>query len=84
MPTFEAEDLFRTAKSLITDRAFLEVLRRLESRYSDDWKRSDPDRSIYREHAYHMVRAIDELRGELEALASEPDVAAYNRRLRGV
>lgn len=82
MATFEQEDLYRAAGALKNDKACSEVLRRLEEKYIDAWKSSSAQDYDTRDDAYRMVRAIYELRGELNALASEPNVAAFNRRLR--
>jgi hypothetical protein len=43
---------------------------------------SHPDRGDDRDDAYRMVRAIGEFRNELTALAAEPTVTAFNRRLK--
>lgn len=81
MTTFEQEDLYRAAQALNRDRAAQEVLRRLQSSYIDKWKTSSPDQSGEREDAYRMMRVIDEFMGELSALAAEPSVTSFNRRL---
>lgn len=83
MSTFEQEDLWRAAKQLVGDRAVEEVIRRIEQRLMDDWSNSDPEKYEARDAAYHLVRAIRTFRDELAALASEPDVTAFNRRLKG-
>jgi len=58
--------------------------RRLEERMIYTWKASAPDASQARDDAYLMVRAIAELRNELTALAAEPTVDRFNRRLKSV
>ena len=82
MSTFEQEELWRSAKSLASDKAASSVLDRLEQRYIDEWKQSDPDDLGRRDVAFFMVRAIIAFRAELIALASEPDVARFNSRLK--
>jgi len=82
MATWEQENLYRAAKALQNDDASSEVFRRLEQRYIEAWKTSSLDQVDVREDAYRMMRAISELRGELSALAAEPNIAAFNRRLR--
>jgi len=78
----EKEDLWRAAKLLDGDKAVEEVFSRLEARYVEDWKGSAPDNERKRMEAYYMVRAIDAVRSELTALASEPDILHFNKRLR--
>ncbi len=82
MATFEKEDLWRAAQALAKDRATLEVLSRLENRFTEDWKGSLPEAHTKRDDAYHMVRAIAAFRDELTALAAEPSVTQFNHRLR--
>lgn len=83
MATFEEEDLYREAKALANSKATMEVIRRIEQRLIDDWSNSDPEKYEARDAAYHLVRAVRTFRDELAALASTPDVTAFNRRLKG-
>jgi hypothetical protein len=57
------------------------VLRRIESACIASWREA-PNLEA-REAAHARIRAIDDLRAELAALAAEPDVVSFNRRLRG-
>lgn len=82
MTPHELEDIYRAATALSRDRATDEVLRRMEQTYIEKWKMSPPDRGDERDDAYRMVRAIGEFRNELTALAAEPSVTAFNRRLK--
>jgi len=82
MSSFEQEDLWRSAKALASDKATGTVLDRLEQRYIDEWRQSDPADLEGRDAAYFMVRAIAAFRGELNALASEPDITRFNNRLK--
>jgi hypothetical protein len=82
MSTFEQEDLWRSAKALASDKATGTVLDRLEQRYIDEWRQSDPADLEGRDAAYFMMRAIAAFRGELSALASEPDITRFNNRLK--
>jgi hypothetical protein len=84
MATFEQEELYREAKAFAGSKAMAEVFGRLEARYIDDWRRTAPDASGDRDAAYYMVRAINDLRNELTALAAEPAVDRFNRRLKSV
>ena len=78
----EKEDLWRAAKLINGDLAVAEVFRRLEDRLVEDWKGSAPENEQKRMEAYYMVRAITAVRTELTALASEPDIEQFNKRLR--
>jgi len=80
--TFEQETLWIAAKGMANDKAVQEVLRRLKERAVDDWASSPPEADAKRLDAYHMVRAITAFESELTALAAEPDVVRFNKRLR--
>lgn len=82
MSTFEQETLWIAAKAMSNDKSVKEVLRRLKERAVDDWASSPPEADAKRLDAYHMVRAISAFESELSALAAEPDVVRFNRRLR--
>ena len=84
MATFEQEELYREAQAFARSESMKEVFRRLEERMIYTWKVSAPDASQARDDAYLMVRAIAELRNELTALAAEPTVDRFNRRLKSV
>lgn len=83
MSVLEKEDLWREAKVLAASRAVAEVINRIEQRLYNEWSNSDPEKWDARDAAYHLIRAIRTFRDELAALASEPDVTAFNRRLKG-
>lgn len=82
MATFEQEELWRSAKALASDKAANVVIDRIEQRFIDEWKQSDPEDLGGRDAAYFMIRAIAAFRAELNALASEPDIARFNNRLK--
>ena len=82
MATFEEEEIWRAAKALASDRVTSVVLTRLEERYTMEWKESAPNDKDVRDGAYHMVRAVAAFRRELDSLASEPDIARFNNRLK--
>lgn len=83
MSTFEQEELWREAKYIAQSAAVAEIIRRIEHRLVDQWSNSDPEKQNEREASYNLVRAIRAFRDEIAALASEPDVTAFNRRLKG-
>lgn len=82
MSTFEQEQLWLAAAALHKDQAAQEVLKRLEARFVSEWMESSPNEGDKRDDAYRMVRAIAAFRQELEALAYEPTVTQFNRRLK--
>lgn len=79
--SFEQENLWRAAQALAKDPASREVLRRIEEKYTAAWRDSAPDDERTRDNAYRMIRTISVFRDELAALAAEPTVAQFNRRL---
>lgn len=79
--SFEQENLWRAAQALAKDPAAREVLRRIEEKYTAAWRDSAPDDERTRDNAYRMIRTISVFRDELAALAAEPTVAQFNRRL---
>ena len=84
MSDYEKEELWREAKVLAQSRAVAEVISRIEQRMVNEWINSDPEKGWdAREASFNLVRAIRAFRDELAALASEPDVTAFNRRLKG-
>lgn len=82
MSTFEQEQLWIAAKALTKDAAVAEVLRRMRENATDSWASSPPEADAKRMEAYYMVRAIAAFESELTALAAEPDILRFNRRLR--
>ena len=82
MSSYEQEELWRAAGALHRDGAAQEVLKRLEARFVAEWMNSAPEEGAKRDDAYRMVRAVAAFRQELEALALEPTVAQFNRRLK--
>jgi len=82
--TFEQDELYREAQSFVRGKVIEEIFARLERRTIEDWKRSDPASAQSRDDAYHLMRAISGLRTELTALAAEPTIDQFNRRLKSV
>lgn len=82
MASYEQEELWRAAQALHRDGSAQEVLKRLEARFIAEWMNSAPEEGVKRDDAYRMVRAVAAFRQELEALALEPTVTQFNRRLK--
>jgi hypothetical protein len=78
----EQEDVWRGAQFLAKDRATQEAFNRLEHKYTSIWRDSAPGDDNTREQAYRMLKAVSALREELAALAAEPSVTQFNRRLK--
>lgn len=68
------------AQRLMKDPATIEALRLIEDKFTTAWKQAAlaSDREDY----WRMVRAVDELRSQIEMLAAADRVAEFNRRLR--
>lgn len=82
MSTYEQEQIWRSAKSFVSDPSIIEIFARLEQKYKDSWAASQPDDKNARDDAYNMVRAVTAIRDELTALAAEPTVLQFNNRLK--
>lgn len=82
MASFEQEEVWRSAQSLMTSKATDEVLRRLETDLIEQWKSSDPKDQDLRDDAYRMMRTVAAFRARLQSLASEPLVTQHNSRLK--
>lgn len=76
------DDVFadgREAERLLADPTFQKAFARLEQKYTDAWKlaKSKDDR----EHLHACVRAVGDVRGELEAMKGNKAIAdAENKR----
>lgn len=81
--TFDEEELQRAAIALHGSPVTQELMRRLEDRFTQEWKNSPPNDSALREHTWRMLKTVGALRDELTLLAKEPTVAAFNARLSG-
>jgi len=76
-------DFVQHARDFAKSEAVRTLLNNLEARYVDDWKNTVPVGQETREFCFHMVKAIQALRVEIETIAKTPDIANYNRRLNG-
>ncbi len=81
MTPHEQEEIWIAAKGLVTNKACMEAFRRLEQMYTAAWRDSAPGDDRTREQAYRMLKAVSAFRDELQALAAEPTVTQFNRRL---
>lgn len=71
------------AQQLMNDPLVQEIFAVLEKRYIQEWRGTGAGEAEKREMAHAAVRAIDDFRARLSALASAPKVAAHNNRNAG-
>lgn len=76
-------DLARDARNLMDNTALEFLLDQIAERYVDAIKNSQPAATEGREHAYHMIRAVGEIRDHIKSAAAADIVTEWNRRLRG-
>lgn len=75
------QDLVRHAQEFAKSDAVAEVLKRLEEKFTADWKATGSGDQDEREHCFRMVLAIDALREELKIVAQSTKITEWNRRL---
>lgn len=75
------QDLVREAQGFAKSDAVAEVLKRLEEKYTADWKASGAEDQEHREHCFRMVLAIDALREEIKIVAQSTKITEWNRKL---
>lgn len=78
------ELLALTARQLLDDPVMKQVFEHLAQSYVRAILASTPDDLQTREIAYQRAQALQEIRADLENMASNIAVTAYNRRLRTV
>ena len=76
-------DLVQDAQNFASSEAVKELLNRLEAKYIEDWKATVPIGTETREFCFHMVKAIQALREEINNVAKSQKIAEWNRRLNG-
>jgi hypothetical protein len=76
-------DLARDARALMDNAALEMLLNQLADRYIEAIKNSAPAATEGREHAYHMIRAVGEIKDHIKSAAAADIVTQWNRRLRG-
>jgi ribonuclease HI len=74
------DEMARKAAQLLADDFVQAVLTSIESRYIHEWRNTSPQDVQKREAAHAAIRAIDDFRAKLKALASAPKVDAHNGR----
>lgn len=81
--TATPQEIAIRAQQLMNDPLVQEIFSGLEKRYIQDWRSTGPGEAEKREMAHAAVRAIDDFRARLSALANAPKVAAHNNRNAG-
>ncbi len=74
-------ELIRAAQEFASSDSVQEILRRLEAKYTEEWKASAAGKPESREHCYRMVLAITALRDEMRILAQSTKVNQWNRKV---
>ncbi|UOF77948.1 hypothetical protein [Caudoviricetes sp.] len=77
------KDLVRRAQDLDSNPALAEIVQRVVEKYTTIFINSAPTDVEAREDAYRMIKAVNELRAEIKAVAISNSVSAWNRGLRG-
>lgn len=69
------------AKSLLSSSKINEVFQALEDQYTNAWKGSSFTDTAARDDAYYMIRALSQLKLELQSIAKSEDIIKFNSRL---
>lgn len=77
----DAEGIARGAEALLTDPAFKAATKRLEAAYLEEWRGSQVSASGERERIFLRLRALDELKADLQTAAAGGRLTARNLRL---
>ena len=76
----EALDTSVGAKTILESAAFNKAFADLQEQYIMAWRNSKPAEGPLREDAYMMLRALDELKGNLKAAAAAGGIVTFNLR----
>jgi hypothetical protein len=77
------EEIARRAQALVNDQLVQDIFTTLEGRYIHEWRNTPPQDVQKREAAHAAIRALDDFRARLKALANAPKVDAHNNRNAG-
>lgn len=70
------------AKEFATSYVVAGLLEDIEAKHTEIWKNSSPAAREVREAAYDMIRAVQALRVEMQSIATDGEVTAWNKRPR--
>ena len=79
-----SDERSRRANELLDDPFINYVLDRLELKYIDAWRTSKYEDYETRSEAFERLNALHEFRADLEMIATESAIRAFNRRSREV
>jgi len=79
-----ADERSRRASELLDDPFLQHVLDALELKYVEAWRTSALNDYDIRDQAYQRLNALHEFRADLEMIATESAIRAFNRRSREV
>lgn len=77
----DAEGVARSAEELLRSSGFRSAMARLEAAYLSEWRASAVSAGGERERIFLRLRALDELRADLETAAAGGRLTARNLRL---
>lgn len=79
---FTKEEIARRANELLEDPIFLFAVSEVERRYLHNWRNSPFDGTNAREACWLGVKGLEDIRAQLQSLATAPKVEAFNKSLR--
>lgn len=77
----QADRAAREVKQLLDHPRLQEAMTRLEDIYIKNWRETPQAQQEDRERIYYRIRALDELRHDLQAVIEGSKVLAYNSRV---
>lgn len=81
IPTLtDAEKRSAMAKQMLADPLFKEVIQTVEDAFVGYWKRAAD--SVSRENAWHAMKSLELVQAELQSIADDASVTAFNIRRR--
>lgn len=75
----EEAEFVKQVQEFASSDAVEELLNRLDTKFTQDWKDSAPSETDKRVYSYMMVRAVEALRNEIKSVALGDAVRAWNR-----
>jgi hypothetical protein len=81
MSEVNEERLSATAQLVLNNEAFKAAIANIQTKYTEQFKKSAVGDKEVREQAYLKLRALDDLLIELEALLNSAAVTTFNRSL---
>lgn len=76
------EEIARRATDLLQDPIFMFAVEEVERRYLLNWRNSPFDGADAREACWLGVKALEDIRAQLQSMATAPKVEAFNKNLR--